>query len=242
MGDPFVNLCHAEDLSSPDTRRFLEIDRELGRLLQSGPPVDWEGSRRWCSDLLRGVIAASPETQRLKALLRGHRFIVGGDEHHVIEVASEPGRVFKITHGDNFGCRSYFSPHDPELSGKHFHGTGNADPFFYLRRWRILNNVANYQTRFEGFLLPERPNWLPRICISQPKLGGENPSVKAIRELMAMYGFAEISQDAFLHRRSRVLLTDVAPRNVRIINRQPVLFDAIATFASPEILAWAART
>lgn len=164
---------------------------------------------------------------------------MGGDEHHVIETESAPGRVFKLTHGDNFGCRSYFSPRDPELTGKHFHGTGNADPFFYLRRWRLLNHVGDYQTRFEGFLLPERPSWLPRICISQPKIGGVNPSLKQIREVMALYGFFEISQDAFLHRRTTVLLTDVAPRNVRIIGNQPVLFDAIATFASPEVLAWA---
>jgi hypothetical protein len=73
----------------------------------------------------------------------------------------------------------------------------------------------------------------------QPKIGGANPSVGEIREVRALYGFVEISQDAFLHRRTTVLLTDAAPRNVRIIDGQPVLFDAIATVASPEILAWA---
>ncbi|MEI9894396.1 MAG: hypothetical protein WDN28_11065 [Chthoniobacter sp.] len=51
-------------------------------------------------------------------------------------VSSDPQRVYKFTHGDNFGCRSYFSQVDPELIG-HFHGETNADPFFYLRRWML---------------------------------------------------------------------------------------------------------
>src|SRR4051812_25063529 len=93
----------AADAAHPGSAdgRFVEVDRELGRLLQGGPPLDWAESRRWCSDLLRRVIAGSDETRRLKAKLRGHSFIVGGDEHHVVEVETEPDRVYKITHGDN---------------------------------------------------------------------------------------------------------------------------------------------
>jgi hypothetical protein len=45
--------------------------------------------------------------------------------------------------------------------------------------------------------------------------------------------------DAFLNPHSRILLTDAAPRNVRIVNGSIALFDAIASFASDEICAWA---
>jgi hypothetical protein len=173
-------------------------------------------------------------------MFEGREFIVGGDEHHVVNVPSEPDRVYKFTHGDNFGCRSFFSPHDPDFTGKHFHGTGNADPFFYLRRWRILNFLCPYQTRFEGLLPPEHPQWLPRICISQPKLGGENPDFADIRSAMERYGFTEISEYAYLHAKTGMLLTDVAPRNVRVIEGVPIPFDAIATLAGPEVLDWVA--
>lgn len=167
------------------------------------------------------------------------RYEVGGDEHHLVRFDHEPHRFFKFTHSDNFGCRSYFSKHDPELTGRHFHGTGNADPFFYLNRWRLLNSIGGYQTRFEGFVPPERPGWLPRICISQPELDGANPPRGEIREAMAEYGFREISEDAFLDFESGLLLTDLAPRNIRIVESIPVPFDAIVQMATPEILAWA---
>lgn len=62
-------------------------------------------------------------------MLEGAAYFVGGDEHHILRVDAEPERIFKLTHGDNFGCRSYFSPVDPELLG-HFHGETNAAPFF----------------------------------------------------------------------------------------------------------------
>ena len=65
---------------------------------------------------------------------------MGGDEHHLIRVESDPARVYKLTQGDNFGCQSYFSPHDPELAGRHFHGTGNADPFYDLPLAQILRD------------------------------------------------------------------------------------------------------
>ena len=227
--------------SGSESRSFRDASHELGRLLQSRAPVDWQRSRRWCSEILTPVIEASPTSRRLTEVLEGHPYIVGGDEHHVINVESDPERIYKITHNDNFGCISYFSPHDPDLTGKHFHGTGNADPFLYLKRWRILNLLSGYKTRFEGFLLPERPHWVPRVCISQPKLGGDNPNVEDIRSAMKKYGFDEISENAFLHFETRVLLTDMAPRNVRIVDGVPVPFDAIATFATPEVLEWARR-
>ena len=172
-------------------------------------------------------------------MFRGVPYFVGGDEHLVFRSSAAPGRIYKLTHGDNFGCRSYFSPHDPELTGRHFHGTGNADPFFYLERWRLLNAIGGYQTRFEAFLPPEKPGWLPRICISQPELDGENPSRREIREALAQYGFNEISEDAFLDFETGVLMTDVAPRNIRIVEGIPVPFDAITQMATPRILEWA---
>ena len=153
---------------------------------------------------------------------------------------SDPERIYKITHGDNFGCRSHFSKSDPELTGRHFHGTGNADPFFYLTRWWLLNQITRYQTRFEGFLLPAHSGHLPRICISQPELDRREPNRNHIRNALKDFGFVEISEDAYLNSDTRILLTDAAPRNVRIVDGIPVPFDAIAQIASDELLTWAA--
>jgi hypothetical protein len=153
-----------------------------------------------------------------------------------------PERVFKFTHGGNFGCRSYFSSFDPDLTGKHFHGTGNVEPFFYLRRWRLLNGLGGFKTRFEGFLPPATEGFPPRICISQPVIDeGKNPSRDAIRAALRKYDFREISEDAFLNFETRLLLTDVAPRNVRIVDGIPFLFDAIAQIAPARVIAWANR-
>jgi hypothetical protein len=200
-GEPESRFRAAEDPhSDPDAeiRGLDDILHELGRVLPGSPSFDWQESRRWCGDVLRRIIADSERSRRLLALLGKTPYFVGGDEHHVFRVPSEPIRVFKLTHGDNFGCRSYFSPHDPELTGRHFHGTGNADPFFYLRRWRLLNVIGGYQTRFEGFVPAEKAGWLPRICISQPELEGTNPPRSDIRKAMLPYSFREISEDAFL--------------------------------------------
>ena len=103
----------------------------------------------------------------------------------------------------------------------------------------LLNTLTGFQTRFEGFAPAERQGWLPRVCVSQPRLQGENPTRAAIRTALSGHGFSEISEDAYLHFVSGVLLTDMAPRNIRIIERIPVPFDAIAQIAAPEVLAWA---
>jgi hypothetical protein len=181
-----------------ENREMDEVLHELGGVLPGSASFDWQESQGWCGDVLRRIIARSDRSRRLRELLANAPFFVGGDEHHVFRVPSEPNRVFKLTHGDNFGCRSYFSPHDPELTGRHFHGTGDADPFFYLRRWRLLNLIGGYQTRFEGFVPAEKSGWLPRICISQPELEGTNPPRSDIRKAMLPYGFSEISDDAYL--------------------------------------------
>jgi len=223
--------------SSPENRELVEVIRELAGLLPGHSEINWQESRRRCGDVLRELVRSSGKSRRLADLLKGERHIVGGDEHHIVRVSSEPERVYKITHGDNFGCRSYFSPVDPELVGN-FHGETNADPFFYLERWGYLNSICDYQTRFEGFLPPEKPMWLPRICVSQPELPGSNPSPQEIREALAKYRFHEVSTHAFYQPEIRLLLTDAAPRNVRIVDGVPVPFDAIAQVASGRILTW----
>ena len=45
--------------------------------------------------------------------------------------------------------------------------------------------------------------------------------------------------DCFLNFESRILLTDAAPRNVRIVDGTPALFDVIASFASEQVYEWA---
>jgi hypothetical protein len=211
--------------------------RELGRVLPGSAEINWAESRGRCREVLGEVIGQSRKSRRLIELFEGAPYFVGGDEHHVVRVETDTQRIYKFTHGDNFGCRSFFSPFDPELRG-HFHGETNADPFFYLRRWQLLNQIGGYQTRFEGFLPAEKPEWLPRICISQPELGGTNPTPQEIREALAKYGFAEVSISAFFEPDSGLLLTDCAPRNVRIVDGIPVPFDAIAQIASGRIAAW----
>lgn len=177
-------------------------------------------------------------------MFEGAPYIVGGDEHHLIRAESDPGRIYKFTHGDNFGCRAYFSKHDPELTGRHFHGTGNADPFYYLRRWEILNSLGGLQTRFEGIVPPEISGHLPRFCISQVALRWQtanrrNPTEDEIERALRLYGLRKLGGDAYLNFDTRVLLTDAAPRNVRVIEGAPVPFDAVAEIASDEILEWA---
>ncbi|MEI9894397.1 MAG: hypothetical protein WDN28_11070 [Chthoniobacter sp.] len=99
--------------------------------------------------------------------------------------------------------------------------------------------MSDYQTRFEGIVPPEKAGWLPRICISQPELPGINPTPQQIRETLGPYGFREISRDAFFDPETHLLLTDAAPRNVRIVDGIPIPFDAIAQIPSGKVLEWA---
>ena len=163
---------HAEENSSPENRELARVLWELARLSERSTPVDGQELRQRYRQILRGVIAESSKSRKLTDLLDGAEYFVGGDEHHLIRVDSEPDRVYKVTHGDNFGCRSRFSPKDPELLG-HFHGETNDDPIVYLERWLLLNAIGEFQTRFEGFVPAENPGWIPRICVSQPELPAE---------------------------------------------------------------------
>ncbi len=171
--------------------------------------------------------------------VRGAHIEDGGSEHVIIEFEAEPDRVFKATFGDNLGCRSDLFRSDPELTGRHFHPTGNADPFFYLRRWLCLNSISGYKTRYEGIIPLGYDGHLPRICVSQPVIIASNPTERQIEQALKLYGYRKISGDAFLNDDNGVLLTDAAPRNVRIVDGVPIPFDAIAEIAPPAVLQWA---
>jgi hypothetical protein len=70
---------HAED-SSAETVGIRRVIRELGRILQGGSSVDWQGSRRWCREVL-APLTESPESQRLMEMFEGAPYVVGGDAH-----------------------------------------------------------------------------------------------------------------------------------------------------------------
>jgi hypothetical protein len=237
-GDGCATLPFEDTL--PANRELAARVRELGGVLPGDRQVDWQENRNRVRDILRGLAAEGDEARRtagLTARLQGAQFILGGDEHDILRIETEADRVFKLTRGNNFGCRSYFSPADPELVG-HFHGESNADPFFYLNRWRLLNSISEFQTRVEGVVAPERPGWLPRFCLSQPVLPGGNPTHRALREALGKYGFVEVSEAAFFDRERHILLTDASPRNVRVIDGHPVPFDVIAQVISGRLLDW----
>jgi len=229
--------ARADREDTPETRELDGIIWQLGRISPGSDKIDWQESRRRCAEILEDLRNECPKSKHLGALVAGVEYFVAGDEHHILKLPHDPGRVYKITHGDNLGCCSYFSPCDPELTGRHFHGTGNADPFFYFRRWRILNAVG-VKTRFEGFLPPQVPGQLPRFCVCQPVFRGGNPTKKEIRAAFEAIGYYEISEDAFLNFELGLLLTDAAPRNIRILDGEIIPFDAIAQDASHRVWTW----
>ena len=68
---------------------------------------------------------------------------------------------------------------------------------------------------------------------------GNNPERAAIASSLSLHGFEKISDDAYLHLETGILLTDAAPRNVRIVDGKPVPFDAIAMLATDAVVEWA---
>ena len=84
--------------SSAENRELARVIRELGGLLPGGPSVDWEELRRRCGDVLREITRTSDSSRRLTTLLEGAPYFVGGDEHHVVRVDSEPDRIYKFTY------------------------------------------------------------------------------------------------------------------------------------------------
>ena len=225
--------------SCAENRQLAEVIRWLEGFHGRDSSLDWKEARQRRADALTAFLEGSQESHELIRRLQGAEYEIGGDEHLVIRVDDDPERVFKITHGDAFGCFSFFSPHDPDLTGKHFHGSINEDPVLYLRRWMLLNSFTDYVTRFEGLLSPETKLRMPRVCVSQPALDAPNPTRKEICKNLAAHGFEKISEDAFLHFENRILLTDAAPRNVRIVEGNLALFDVIASIASLRIQEWA---
>jgi hypothetical protein len=210
-------LSNPGNFSDPETRELAKILRELEWTVPSGPYLDRAANRQRHIEALKILSQTDDKTDRLLNLLDHVEYEEGGDEHVLFRVDSEPGRIFKATFGDNFGCRSNFDRLDPELTGRHFNASGNEDSIFYFRRWVILNAMGGFKTRFEGILPSERPHWLPRICISQPWLDGGNPNEATISRSMTNEGFLEISPGAFFLEEVGILLTDAAPRNVRIV-------------------------
>jgi hypothetical protein len=233
---------HGEDASA-ENRELGGVLRKLGEFLRRDAQIDWPEDREWCADVLRRVAADCEKSLSLRDLLAGCETETGGSEHEIIKVLSEPTRIFKVTFGDNLGCRSEFYRADPELTGKHYHATGNADPMFYLQRWMLLNSISDYQTRYEGILPPARKGQLPRICVSQPFVSRAcDPSELEIEQALSMFGYWKISEDAFLNEDSGILLTDAAPRNLGVESGNPTLFDAIAEIAPQRVVEWAAIT
>lgn len=225
--------------SCPENRQLAEVIRWLEGFQNGNSSIDWQGSRQRSADALASFLESSQKSHELISRLQGADYVIGGDEHFVVRVDDDPERVFKITHGDAFGFHSFFSAQDPDLTGKHFHGSINEDPTLYLRRWMILNSFTDYISRFEGLLPPDGKLRMSRVCVSQPALDSPNPTRKEIRDRLAEYGFERISEDAFLHFENRILLTDAAPRNVRIIDGNLALFAAIASLAASEVYKWA---
>ena len=239
---PTRDVASFQGHASPENRELEELLRKLGELLHGDASVDWQEDRKRCADLLRRLAADCEKSHSLSARLRGVVTETGGSEHVLIRLEDEPDRFFKTTFGDNLGCSSEFYPRDPELRGRHFHATGNADPFFYLCRWFYLNSISDYQTRYEGILPPALKGHLPRICVSQPVIEiSRNPTEMEIEQALLNYGYRKISEDAFLNEENRILLTDAAPRNVRIRDGIPTPFDAIAEISSDRVLEWARK-
>jgi hypothetical protein len=224
--------------ASPENRRLGEVLRRLEGIYSGDSSLDWKESRRRCVEVLTAQLNSPENNASLVKRLQGAEYEIGGDEHWIVRLEEDSDRVYKLTNGDCFGCRPYFSSFDPDGIGKNFHGSINEDPIFYLRRWMLLNQLGEYQTRFEGFLPPEGRLRMPRICVSQPTIDAPNPTRREIHLLLASFGFVEASLDAFLDPRSRVLLTDAAPRNVRIVDGSIALFDVIASIATQEIYTW----
>lgn len=76
--------------SSPENRELGEILRQLEGLHQGGSPFDWQETRQRCGDALASLLIGCSKSLRLHSLLEGTEYEVGGDEHHLVRVESEP--------------------------------------------------------------------------------------------------------------------------------------------------------
>jgi len=212
---------------------------ELGRVSQSGRGLGWQEARESYRKTLTRLAQDHPVSREIA----DQWFVdldafVGGDEHVNIRLDRESNRIYKITKADQFGCSVIFDPHDAELTGFNFLARGNDDPFIYLNRWQLLNSIGDYQTRFEGFVAPEREGWMPRICMSQPVLTDPVPNQKDITHSLNPFGYFPVSSGAYYSPDSDILLTDTFPRNVRIQDGNPALFDSIASRPTEPARKW----
>lgn len=230
-------MCH-----SPENDELEGVIRNLGQSLRSNLKVDREESWGWSSPVLIDYAKGCLKSQSLIALLDGTLYERGGDEHQIYSISVTRDRFYKSTYGENYGCSTYFSSIDPELTGKNFHGQSQSDPILYLKRWFFLNLLGDYQTRYEGILLPDREGHLPKICVSQEALRIDNPDLYLIEKAFKQNDYLKVSEDAFIHMPTGILLTDAAPRNVRLKEGEPVPFDAIAQIPTSPILHWIQQT
>ncbi len=218
-----------------------DLVRRLGGIREEGSPVDWAGPRERTGNILEKVRLHCGQSSEIERRLTGLRFKRGGAEHDLVRLADEPGRIFKMTHSDSFGIVSELFREDPEFSGRHFHAGVNPDPVLYLQRWMLLNSLSEYQTRYEGMLPPAANCHIPRICVSQPFVGGPDANPLLIQDGFATLEFFQVSQDTFLRAPDRILLSDAAPRNVKVADQVLVPFDVVAQIATEEVIDWATQ-
>jgi len=212
---------------------------KLGKFSQGSRSLNWKEARESYRISLEALYSEQAfDHELIDKIQHGVEAFVGGDEHQTLNLIGHSHRIYKVTSNDQFGCSVLFDPHDSELKGRHFIAKGNDNPWFYLRRWQLLNSIGDYQTRLEGLLLPERNGWLPRFCVSQPFLPGTNPTQIEITESLLPYNFHLVSSGAYYSQEQNILLTDTYPRNVRIQNGIPALFDAIASTPEASAAEW----
>jgi hypothetical protein len=81
------------DHPSPENRQLDAVIRQLGKLLQSDPSIDWRTDRQWIGHILKRFAAGDGPSNSLSERLTGARFEVGGSEHLILEMRDDPTRV-----------------------------------------------------------------------------------------------------------------------------------------------------
>ena len=227
-----------QKIPSPPTSDWKSCLRKLGRVSERSRNLGWKEARENYRKVLLELEESSPVSPRLYEELASANAFVGGDEHLNVQINSDPQRIYKLSAHDQFGVTYFFDPDDSSGDGRYFLAIGNEDPYLYLLRWKLLNEISSYQTNFEGIVAPEKGSFLPRICVSQPYVEGPNPSVTQITQVLQGHGYQEVSQRAYFSLATEVLLTDTFPRNVRIHGGLPALFDSVASRPTGEVEKW----
>lgn len=107
--DPMGTIQDLADVC-PENYHFAKVIRGLERFCEDGSRLDWPESRQRQGDLLNQFVESEPDLQgeELAKRISGQSYEVGGDEHHLVYLADDPERIYKITHSDCFGCRPVF--------------------------------------------------------------------------------------------------------------------------------------